>query len=178
MPKIIENVRELLLEEARTMLLELNYTELNMRTIAKRCHIGIGTFYNYFPNKEAIIGEIFRTDWLLVSEVIAAAEVNDLSFKDNCHLIYNAIDTFMQKYADVFYELSMTTSRPKGCPSNDKHEMIYSQMENLINQGLHNGTVHTLLSSKQLSRFLISNFIYASKHKYIDFETLYSGFNL
>lgn len=178
MPKIIENVRERLLEEARIMLLELNYNELNMRTIAKRCNIGIGTFYNYFPNKEAIIGEIFRTDWLLVSEVISAAEVNPLSFKDNCLIIYKAIDAFMQKYTDVFYELSMTTGQPKGCPAHDKYELIYGQMEALIDRAIQENTIRTAMSPKQLSRFLISNFIYTSKHKYIDFETLYSGFNL
>ncbi len=178
MPKIIENVRTRLLEEARNMLLEFNYHELNMRTIAKRCNIGIGTFYNYFPNKEAIIGEIFRTDWLLVSHVTAAAESNGLCFKENCHLIYDAIHTFIKKYSDVFYELSMSANQPKGCPAQNKYDIIYDQMENLIAKSLACGDIISDMSPKQLSRFLISNFIYASKHEYIDFETLYNGFNL
>ncbi|WP_242855580.1 TetR/AcrR family transcriptional regulator [Ruminiclostridium josui] len=62
-PKIIENIKENLILEGRKTLIEKSYKELNIRDIAKTCGIGIGTFYNYFENKEKFVHEIFMDDW-------------------------------------------------------------------------------------------------------------------
>lgn len=178
MPKILENVRECLLSEARTMLLEKNYTEINIRDISKRCGIGIGTFYNYFATKELLVSEIFRSDWRLVSHAIAEAESNNETFKEKCRTIYLALDQFIQNYSDVFFELSKSSGHHRPCQEVNKYDIIYSQMTGLILKEIEAGHLHTQLTPDQLSRLLISSFIFASKHQYIDFDTLYSSFNL
>ena len=178
MPKILENVRECLLSEARTLLLEKNYSEINVRDIAKRCGIGIGTFYNYFATKELLVSEIFRADWRLVSLAISEAEQNDEIFMEKCRKIYKALDLFIQNYSDVFFELSKSTGHHRPCQEVNKYDIIYSQMMGLIAKEIEAGRIHTQLSPDQLSRLMISSFIFASKHQYIDFETLYNSFKL
>lgn len=178
MPKIIENVRETILAEARVMLLEKNYAEMNIRDISKRCGIGIGTFYNYFSNKEQLVTEIFRMDWMLVSRVISEAEHSTISFKDKCHKVFDALDVFIQQYTDVFFELAASGNHPRSCQETNKFDRIYSQMTTLIANEQQAGRINSPMTPDQLSRFLISSFIFASKQRYIDFETLYSGFNL
>ena len=51
MPKIIEGVRENILNTARTMLFAEGYQSISIRAVAQACGIATGTFYNYFENK-------------------------------------------------------------------------------------------------------------------------------
>ena len=46
MPKIIENVREQLLTEAKRQIAENGYSATTIRSVAGACGLGIGTVYN------------------------------------------------------------------------------------------------------------------------------------
>ena len=70
MPKIIENLKQRLLEEAKRQVEELGYTEVTIRSIAKGCGVGVGTVYNYFPSKETLIASYLLQDWALCVDVI------------------------------------------------------------------------------------------------------------
>ena len=63
MPKIIENVRGRLIDEARKQINENGYGSVTIRSIAKGCEIGLGTFYNYFKSKDLLIATFLLEDW-------------------------------------------------------------------------------------------------------------------
>ena len=58
MPKIIENVREQLLAEAKKQVFEHGYADTTIRSVARACGLGVGTVYNYFSSKEMLIGKV------------------------------------------------------------------------------------------------------------------------
>ena len=55
MPKIIENLRERLLAEARLQVNQLGYGQITVRGTASACGVGGGTVYNSFPSKEHLL---------------------------------------------------------------------------------------------------------------------------
>ena len=55
MPKIIENLREQLLSEAKKQVKERGYAATTVRSVAKACGLGTGTVYNYFKSKDMLI---------------------------------------------------------------------------------------------------------------------------
>ena len=57
MPKIIENVREQLLAEAKKQVFEHGYADTTIRSVARACGLGVGTVYNYFSSKEMLIAD-------------------------------------------------------------------------------------------------------------------------
>ena len=63
MPKIIENVREQLLTEAKKQILERGYADTTIRSVAGACGLGVGTVYNYFKSKEMLIATFVLEDW-------------------------------------------------------------------------------------------------------------------
>ena len=62
MPKIIENIKEQIIEEAKRQLFENGYAKTTIRSVAKACGIGVGTIYNYFPSKEMLISAFMLDD--------------------------------------------------------------------------------------------------------------------
>ena len=64
MPKIIPELRTSLIQAARKSLLESELHDINVRKIARECGTAVGTVYNYFPSKEALIAESMMGDWL------------------------------------------------------------------------------------------------------------------
>lgn len=63
MPKIIENARERLIEEARNQIEIDGYDSVTIRSIARGCQIGLGTFYNYFKSKDVLIATYLLEEW-------------------------------------------------------------------------------------------------------------------
>ena len=63
MPKIIENLKDRLIAEAKKQIEESGYSAMTIRSVAKACGVGVGTVYNYFPSKEALVATHLLEDW-------------------------------------------------------------------------------------------------------------------
>ncbi|MDH6612760.1 AcrR family transcriptional regulator [Streptomyces sp. SAI-208] len=60
--------RTRIVEAARAALTESRHVHFN--EIAKRAGVGQGTLYRHFPNREALLAEVYRRD---VEELVTAA---------------------------------------------------------------------------------------------------------
>ena len=63
MPKIIENLQEKLIHEARRQVQQKGYGSLTIRSVATACGVGVGTVYNYFASKDALVAAFMLEDW-------------------------------------------------------------------------------------------------------------------
>ena len=63
MPKIIENAREKIIDEAKRQIKESGYENVTIRSIARGCSLGLGTFYNYFKSKDLLIATFLLEEW-------------------------------------------------------------------------------------------------------------------
>ena len=63
MPKIIENLQSKLMQEAKRQVEECGYSAMTVRSVAKGCGVGVGTVYNYFPSKDAMLASYMLDDW-------------------------------------------------------------------------------------------------------------------
>jgi AcrR family transcriptional regulator len=53
--------------------------EVQVDDIASRAHVGVGTFYRHFPDKEALMGELVRERFRFFNETLAAALADEHS---------------------------------------------------------------------------------------------------
>lgn len=63
MPKIIENLPQRLMEEARRQIQKSGYAAMTIRSVAKGCGVGVGTVYNYYESKDALTAAFMLEDW-------------------------------------------------------------------------------------------------------------------
>jgi len=73
MPKIIENLRSRLLEEARRQVDQAGYSAMTVRSVAAGCGVGVGTVYNYFDSKDTLVATFMLEDWQTCLDAIQAA---------------------------------------------------------------------------------------------------------
>lgn len=176
MPKIIENVKESLILEGRKTLIEKNYKELNIRDIAKNCNIAIGTFYNYFSNKEEFVSEIFKDDWRNTLNLAERLKTSEEPLKEKIRKIYISMQDFVDKYISIFYEIAML----KGYESKRDYDMqdIYVKVQEILSIEKNRGNIKSPLSIEKLAHFIVINIMDLNKNKYMSFDELYEQMNI
>ena len=63
MPKQIQVGKETIIQEAKKLIEDKKFEELNCRSIAKRVGIGVGTLYHFFNSKDDILASVLLDDW-------------------------------------------------------------------------------------------------------------------
>lgn len=102
MPKIIENLEDRLIREAERQIAQSGYGAVTVRSIAKGCGVGVGTVYNYFPSKEAIIATLLLADWKSRIGTIRAVATYSESPRSVVLCIYDQLKEFARNNAPVF----------------------------------------------------------------------------
>ena len=100
MPKIIENVREQLLAEAKRQIVERGYAKTTIRSVAGACGLGVGTVYNYFKSKDMLIATFMVNDWQKGIEEIRGCGENDP--RELLENIYNMLSGFIETHRTLF----------------------------------------------------------------------------
>lgn len=100
MPKILENVREQLLNEARKQIKERGYAATTVRSVAGECGIAVGTVYNYFPSKEMLVASFMAEDWLASLGRLKLKRAK--TPKEHLRLIYEMLISFSESHSDLF----------------------------------------------------------------------------
>lgn len=110
MPKIVENLRNNLLDEAKKQVLESGYSTMTIRSVASACGVGVGTVYNYFPSKDMLVASFMLDDWQLCMEVICSCCEKEKAPENVLLPLYQQLRKFMDKYSVLFQDESAEVS--------------------------------------------------------------------
>lgn len=104
MPKIIENLPQRLMDEAKRQVSERGYGATTIRSVARGCGVGIGTVYNYFPSKDMLIAGFMLADWNVCTEKIQTVSDGAQAPEPVLHCIYQQIREFARQYSALFQD--------------------------------------------------------------------------
>lgn len=110
MPKIIENLENKLIEEAKRQIQQVGYGTVTIRSIAKACGVGVGTVYNYFSSKDELLASYILSDWNTCISTIG--EVNKYASDPEpvARCIYEQLCAFAQRHAGVFRDAAASVA--------------------------------------------------------------------
>ncbi|MBQ9700771.1 MAG: TetR/AcrR family transcriptional regulator [Lachnospiraceae bacterium] len=139
MPKIIENVRETLILEARKQIETVGYAGVTVRSIASACGVGVGTVYNYFKSKDMLVATCILEDW---SKAIGA--INDYSIKatnpeEIFRCIYTELKTFIQLQKAIFEDAEAI--KVFNGAFSERHKMLRGQLAEPIKTVCNNANI-------------------------------------
>ena len=128
MPKIIENVREQLLEEAKKQIAEYGYAKTTVRSVAEACGLGVGTVYNYFPSKDMLIASFMAEDWQRVLQ--GMRQCDSLEAKVVLKSMYDALTDFTNKHHSLFADKD--AEKVFATVFSERHKQLRDQLAELI----------------------------------------------
>ncbi len=135
MPKIVPDVRNRILDAVSNGVETEGWKALSLRTLASRCGIAVGTIYNYFPTKEAVLAAAIGRDWAGVLRSTRAA-FRDGRPMDNLGTLYAALRDFRKVYRRVWAEMP-TGSGPAGAPAGDAYRLAFrTELEALVGEAV------------------------------------------
>ena len=128
MPKIIENVREQLLAEARAQILQRGYANTTIRSVAGACGLGVGTVYNYFSSKEMLIATAVFEDWKKhLSDMHTLPVDHPRTLLEG---IYHSLQHFAKEHQVLFSDADAAKLVSVG--SSGRHKMLREQIAALV----------------------------------------------
>ena len=110
MPKIIENLESKLMEEAKRQIRESGYGAMTIRSVAKGCGVGVGTVYNYFPSKDALLATYMLSDWNRCIDAINAVSTYSETVLPVLRCTYDQLVGFAKLHHNVFTDEAAATS--------------------------------------------------------------------
>ena len=102
MPKIIENLKDRLIAEAKRQIEEAGYGAVTIRSVASSCGVGIGTVYNYFPSKEDLIATHLLEDWSVCVDTIRREAQLSETAESVLRCIYEQLTGFAARHQAIF----------------------------------------------------------------------------
>ena len=128
MPKIIENLREQILNEAKKQLSEQGYEKTTIRSVAQECGIAVGTVYNYFKSKDVLIASLVLEDWNYCIQSIATYPKEDRhAFLEHIHISLNA---FEKKHDKLFKDKD--AAKTFNTVFFERHRLLRAQLAHLL----------------------------------------------
>ncbi len=104
MPKIIENLESKLIEEAKKQIQEVGYSATTIRSVAKKCGVGVGTVYNYFPSKDNLLASYMLADWKDCIRVIEAISQEAQTAHPVVRCIYDQLLAYARRHQAIFQD--------------------------------------------------------------------------
>ncbi|MGB4590324.1 MAG: TetR/AcrR family transcriptional regulator [Clostridiaceae bacterium] len=170
MPKLIENLREIILQTAKNNLLSEGYDKLSLREVSRQCNIAVGTIYNYFPSKIALITAIMLEDWRDQKERMQKACDKAENVDAGLESLFANLREFTMLYQDVWH-MAMHSKEVKEERINgrSRRQMLIEQLA---------GFICVLLERFEISydtflpRFIATSLITYSTEPDFDYEQL------
>jgi len=127
MPKIIKDLREKLLNEARRQIDLYGYKDTTVRSVARECSVGVGTVYNYFESKDMMIASFMAEEWrecmLRMSECVKTS--------DNPLLcVYNGIKYYSESHEKLFCDTD--AKKVFNSAFSERHLMLRDQIADIL----------------------------------------------
>lgn len=178
MPKIIEDPTPKVISIAKEILYDQQkgLNALNMRDIAKQCGIGLGTFYNYIPDKETLIRYLMVDYWdeflIIVDQLLSS----NAHFYETIEQLYFKFRDFVQFFHEIFIVSQSTTKYVHEEEEMSTRSIYMVRFKEQITAYIAAYSKNPdKFSPEEITEFMLSNFMamsYYSPYTYTSFEKI------
>jgi len=160
MNRFSENPREIILKGAKEIALENGIAAINIRAVASRCKISVGTVYNSFSTKSELVLSVIEDFW---REAFTDFHTCLMGEKN----IFVYLDKFQENWID---QLSLLSSSEKSLGRKKEHEFFKKVSESIVNlldseDNISDETWTDNLTKEKVAKFIFSNMLVMLKAK-------------
>lgn len=124
--------KEEILDVSRKLVLEKGLSSINMRMVANKCGVAVGSIYNYFPSKSDLVCATVETIWRDIFHMTGKPfDFND--FIECLTWLFNSIQEGSKKYPEFFTVHSMSFASEDKSKGRQMMEKYFNHLkENLL----------------------------------------------
>lgn len=176
MARIIDNPRALILSVSRELASNEGLSQINMRTVATKCDIALGTIYNYFPTKTDLIIAIVESFWEECFRQVHKTYDHNLDFFKQLEALYFYILDYLEHFkTNWLSDLSSLSAMNKSKGKQKEQEYMSHFIDlfrRLFKKHRHefNQNTFATFDEEKLINFIFSNFMMMLKNGEHDYE--------
>ncbi len=162
---MIIDIDKHILTEGRKIALEKGLEKINIREVAKKCNVSIGTIYNYYPSKGHLIMSIVSNFWHEAFMKIDKKLSNENNFFDGIAIIFELLRKNLKDYKKDFLIRMSTLSEKDKILGREKEDNFMGFLEKKIIFLLDRDKDLTLknFNKGDFSKFVLDNLIIRAK---------------
>jgi AcrR family transcriptional regulator len=150
--------RDRLYQSAMRLLSERDFNDVTVEMITEDADVGKGTFFNYFPNKEAIVTYRFEQKLQVLTEMLGKKEEKELDVSVWQRMVATMhhmgdSDAHSKRLARNLLALGLVNDAVRAA-SLDVHERVCEIAEHLIQEGQANGELRADIPSRVLGDYM------------------------
>ena len=174
-----QETRERLFQSAMRLLSERDYNEVTIEMITEAADVGKGTFFNYFPNKEAIVSYRFEQQFQVLAGLLGGGKEEETRRRgdegttqgtDTAAQNTNHEPSVWQRITRTMHHVGDSDAHSKRLARNllalglvndavraanlNVHQRVHDIAENMIRDGQASGEIRSDLSARDLGDYL------------------------
>jgi len=129
--------KEAILSAGKEIIVQSGIQGLNMRDVAHKCDISVGSVYNYFPSKSDLIVATIESIW---TEIMRGSQgcISQDDFAENIQSLFYSVQKGSQKYPSFFSVHSMSVADFDKGKGRDVMNRFFIHIKNGLLESLHN----------------------------------------
>lgn len=120
--------QEKILNAGKEIILEKGLQGLNIRGIAAKCSVSIGSIYNYFPTKSDLVISIIESVWKEIMKGYQISEKYD-NFVDSINSLYLNMYDGSKKYSSFFISHSINVASLDKEKGRERRERLFAHIK-------------------------------------------------
>ena len=156
--------KEEILKAGREIAATEGLNAINMRSVAAKCNIALGTLYNYYANKDELILSVIESIW---RDIFHLKSFNGSSFVAFVEYIFSCIKDSMKSYPGFFFTHSMSIATTNRDKAKDKMQSCFNHIKNELleilnsDESIDKGIFNNEFTQEDFVSFVFSNIILA-----------------
>lgn len=168
--------KEVIMKTCRDMVSERGLSALDMRSVAKACHVALGSLYNYFPSKDALVTATIESVWQDIFHMEQCCEQKP--FPEYVRWIFDSVRQGTREYPHFFTAHSISVASSAKEQARKTMEQYFSHMKAGMAQSLRadpavrRDAFSASFSESDLIDFVLSNLLTLLARQEDDCEVL------
>ena len=154
--------KEAILAVSRALASQQGLQSLNMRTIAEKCNVSVGSVYNYFPSKSDLIAATIQDLWQSIFHMDKICNKSN-SFTDYVAWIFESARVGVEEYPNFFTAHSMSFANADKGKARQVMEQYFDHMKAGLLKALQSDSgVRATVFSDDFSKSEFVDFVFAN----------------
>lgn len=170
------NHKEVILSKAKDIAINEGINKINIRTVAKKSGVSIGTVYNYFPSKGDLLVAVIQDFWQGALNDVDWISLIDNDFYENLEKVYSVLYDYLHKFKENWLEqlaLLKTQEKLIGRQKEDEYfQKMYGKLILLIDMDnkLQQYPWSEIISKENMAEFIFENMLIMLKKEKEDMK--------